>query len=236
MWFVGSRSWRFAHDDLDFLVRALIVRDAAELPVAGSPEVPPPVTRDLPAGPAVLPEADRPIAALQWLQWWRQMLDQAVREIAIRRAEDEGEDQLLRIQARVSGRQEVYDPPDFGSLSATPELRSAAVAVHARWLEQAVASAGRSRPAERAPEQLFEWHLVRDAAQQAATALGLDINEMDAVAHVMPVEGLWSYLAGPRCGVCSVGTAADPDAASELLRKLFMSGEGAGPGAEPKAR
>jgi hypothetical protein len=128
----GSSSWRFEHDDLDILHRALL-RDAAMLPVTASAEVPPRLIADVPASPAVVPGADRAAAARQWRRWWRRMLGEAAQEVSVRKAEDPGQDMLTRIKARTSWRHEICDPPDFVSLSAVPELRSAAVAAHAAY-------------------------------------------------------------------------------------------------------
>ena len=95
MYRTGSPSWRFEHDNLHILHRALFVRDAAMLPVTALPEVPPRLIDDVPAIPAVVPEADRAAAAQQWLLWWRRMLGQAVQEVSVRKAEDHGQDLSL---------------------------------------------------------------------------------------------------------------------------------------------
>ena len=221
----GSKSWRFEHDDLDILRRALFVRDAAMLSVAASVEVPPRLSGDVPMTTAVVSEGDRAVAARQWLLWWRHMLDQVAQEFIARKAEDPSDgledprDVMARLEARTRWRHEVCDPPGFAGISAWPELQSAAVgtySAHQAW------SPGTSRWSAAEP-RLFAWQIVRDAVQDAAASLDLPVSEMDAVAHVVPVEGEWSYIAGPGCGVCSVAVALDPAAASYLLRKLFIS-------------
>jgi hypothetical protein len=220
----GTKSWRFGHDDLDVLRRALFVRDAAMLPVTASVDVPPRLSGEIPAASAVLTEADRAVAAEQWLQWWRRMLDLTVREISVRKAEDPGDDMtaeatMARLQARTGWRHHVCDPPDFAGISAWPELRAAAAATHSSYQAW---SLGLSRQSA-ADDKFFAWQLVNDAVHDAAGSLGVPVSEMDAEAHVMPVEGQWSYIAGPGCGVCSAAVALDPVAASDLLRRLFMS-------------
>jgi hypothetical protein len=232
----GTKSWRFGHDDLDVLRRALFVRDAAMLPVAASADVPPRLSGEIPAAAAVLAEADRAAAAGQWLQWWRRMLDLAVREVSVRKAEDPGDDvtaevltedqvrqehiaRMARLQARTGWRHDVCDPPEFAGISAWPELRAAATATHSSYKAWSLGVSG--EPA--ADGRLFEWQLVNDAVHEAAASLGVPVSELDAEAHVMPVEGQWSYIAGPGCGVCSDALARDPVAASDLLRRLFMS-------------
>lgn len=222
----GSGSWRFEHDNLDILHHAVFVRDAAMLPVAGSAEVPPPLIGEFSPGPFGLSDADRGVAAGDWLIWWRRMLDQTVREIRVRRAEDPAQDMLERLLARVAGRDGVCDPPDFAGLSQMPELRGAAVAtLPAYWAWCRRSSSSRHS----APEQgRFRWQLVRDAAHDVAARLGVSLEEMDGVAHVLDVEGLWSYVAGAGCGACSAATSVDLDAASEFLHELFISGTAAG--------
>jgi hypothetical protein len=232
----GTKSWRFGHDDLDVLRRALFVRDAAMLPVIASADVPPRLSGDIPAASGALTEADRAAAAEQWLQWWRRMLDLAVGEVSARKAEDPSGDmtaeaRMARLRARTSWRRDVCDPPDFAGISAWPELRAAAAATHSSYQAWTVQLS--RRPATQ--YRLFEWpaaepppggarrHLVNDAVHDAAASLGVPVSEMDAEAHVMPVEGQWSYIAGPGCGVCSDAVALDPVAASDLLRRLFMS-------------
>ena len=220
----GQPSCRFESDNLDILHCALFVRDAAALPVRGSADVPPALIGEIPVRHLTWPELDRAIAGEQWLIWWRQMLNQAVREAQIRRAEDPAQDMRTRMLARVEGRHEVFDPPEFDGLSPMAELRSAVVALlpeYRAW------SAGTSRNS--APGQdRFSWQLVRDAAHLVAAQLGVSVDEMDAVAHVLDVQGCWSYVVGAGCGVCSVGAAVGHDTASALLRELFMSGSTAG--------
>ena len=220
----GSSSWRFEHDNGYMLRMPLFVRDALLLPVADSAEIPPPLAGEVPDGSAVLSEADRATAARQWTSWWRQIIDQLVREVIIRRAEDPREDIQIRIAARVRGREDVCDPPSFRSLAAVPELQSAAVVTlgaYEAWSADVARRPGPSR-------ELFAWQIVRDAAHDAAASVGLPVSQMDAVAHVVAVHGRWSYIGGAGCGICSTDVAADPATASELLRQLFVSGAPAG--------
>lgn len=139
-------SWRFEQADMDLLHHALFVRDAAKLPVASSPAVPPPLLGEAPEGPANLSDTDRGVAASDWLVWWRQMLDQAVREIRIRRAEDPAQDALTRALARFAGRQEICAPPDFAGLARMPELQSAAVATLTGYEAWRASRSARSEP------------------------------------------------------------------------------------------
>lgn len=225
----GSKSWRFEHDNLDVLRRALFVRDAAMLLVTDSVDVPPRLSGEVPPVPAVLVEADRAAAARQWLQWWRRILELAVREVSACKAEEPSHDMIHadvmdRVQARTDWRHELCDPPDFAGISAWPELRSAAAGTYSSyrtWSHRASRHPAAEGGLRLSP--FFAWQVVNDAVHDAAASLGVPVSEMDAVAHVIPVEGEWSYIAGPGCGVCSDAVALDPVAASELLRRLFRS-------------
>jgi hypothetical protein len=93
----GSKSWRFEHDDLDVLRRALFVRDAAMLPVAVSEMTPPRLTGDVPASSERRARGRpggrcRAVAAV-----WGLMLDQAVREFGSRNADDPGDDRMASL-------------------------------------------------------------------------------------------------------------------------------------------
>jgi len=73
---------------------------------------------------------------------------------------------------------------------------------------------------------MFAWPLVRDAAESTAADLGIPVGDVKGYADVLEVDGLWSYLAGPGCALCSAAVACDPLAAAGLLREVFSSGHG----------
>lgn len=198
----------------------LFVRDASLLPVADSAGVPPPLVAGVPDASSVLSEADRAAAGRQWESWWREIIDGLVGEVISRRAEDPLQDIQIRRQASFRGTEEVCDPPSFRSLAADPELQSAAIGTFGAYRAWSADKSQRPGP----HRELFAWQIVRDAAHEAAASLGLPVSEMDAVAHVIAVQGAWSFVAGAGCGICSTDVAADPAAASELLRQLFVSG------------
>jgi len=222
----GSSSWRFGHGDMGYLHTALFVRDAARLPLAPSADIPPRLVRDVPDYADVLPPGERAAAAQQWVVWWHRLLGQAVREarqsVTPLPGGTDPDDFEAVIQHRFAGREEVFDPPDFGSLAAMQPLQSAAIAaleLSHRW------------PASRAYDpggelERFAWPLVRDAAESTAADLGIPVGDLNGYAHVLEVEGLWSYLAGPGCALCSAAVACDPLAAARLLREVFSSGHG----------
>lgn len=217
----GSASWRFEQDNAQFLHLALFVRDAARLPVAPSAAIPPCLAGEVPDHAAAVPSGEQDAAAGQWAAWWGRLLTQAAREARRPRAQAAGTDPLAHERDRIEGREQVFDPPEFGSLAGLPAVQAAAIATFA----DAVQWSGRrdgQLPA-RSPEP-FPWALVRDAAEGTAAELGIPIGDLDAVTHVLDVTGSWSYLVGPGCALCSAAVAADPPAAGRLLHDLFGSG------------
>ena len=127
----GSPSWRFMEDDAQFLHLALFVRDAAGLTVARSDDIPPRLAGELPYHGEALTGAGRGAAAGQWVTWWYRLLAQAVREALRGNAPDGDQDPLARVRAVYAGREEVFDPPGFGSLADLPQLQQVAAAMFA---------------------------------------------------------------------------------------------------------
>jgi hypothetical protein len=218
----GSPSWRFMEDDAQFLHLALFMRDATGLAATRSDDIPPHLAGEVPGQAGALPEDERAAAAGQWVTWWRRLLAQAVREALRGNAPDGDQDPLAWVQAVYAGRQEVFDPPRFGSLADLPQLRPIAAAVYPdadRWWS----TRERTVPQEGGA---FAWRLVRDAAEDAAAELGIPIGDVTAAVYVLDVDGAWSYLAAPGCALCSVAVAVDPPAARRLLHDVFTTGRG----------
>jgi hypothetical protein len=221
----GTASWRFGHGDMGYLHTALFVRDAAGLPVAPSADIPPRLEGDVSDCADVLPPSERAAAGQQWVAWWHRLVGQAAREARqswTPLPANTGPDDLeARIRHRFAGRQDVFDPPGFGSLADMQALQSAAIStfeVSRGWSHSQQGCAGQL--------ERFGWPLVRDAAESAAADLGIPVGDVRGYANVLEVEGLWSYLAGPGCALCSAAVACDPSAASRLLREIFSSGHG----------
>jgi hypothetical protein len=81
------------------------------------------------------------------------------------------------------------------------------------------------QPGSRADRpEVFAYPIVRQAAESTAAVLGVPASELSGYAHVLEVEGLWSYLAGPGCALCSAALACDRQTAARLLREVFSSG------------
>lgn len=82
---------------------------------------------------------------------------------------------------------------------------------------------GTEPPSEHVTPAGFRWTAIRDAAESVASERGVPAGDIRAVTHVIEVEGLWSYLIAPGCGICSTDVAASPDAAARYLREVFGS-------------
>jgi hypothetical protein len=222
----GSKSWRFGHGDMGYLHTALFVRDAARLPVAPSADIPPRLAGDVADCADVLRPGERGAAGQQWAIWWHRLVGQAAREARqswtpLPVGTDPDDFEAL-IRHRFGGREDVFDPPVFRSLADMQPLQSAVTATFEGWLGWS-----HSRPAGGGTsERLFAWPLVRDAAESTAADLGIPVGDLNGYADVLDVEGLWSYLAGSACALCSAATARDPLAAARLLREIFGSGHG----------
>ncbi len=217
----GSGSWRFEDDNAQYLNHALFVRDGAGLVVPSAADIPPRLAGNVPDYSDALPSGERAAAGHQWVVWWRRLLGQTVREARQSVTLPDGSDLQSIIRHRFAGRDDVFDPPAFGSLADMQPLQSAAVAmfeIAGRW--------SNSQPGSQASQPRFAWPLVRDVAESTAAELGNPVGDLSAVAHVLDVRGLWSYLAGPGCALCSAAVATDPSATRQLLRELFSSGPG----------
>jgi hypothetical protein len=216
----GSASWRFGHGDMGYLRSALLVRDAAGLPVAAAGDIPPRLAENVPDHREVLAPGDGRTAGQQWVVWWRRLVSQAAREGQRRWTAPPGDDveARLRMQYVFEGQREVFDPPDFASLTDLEPLRSAVRAVFGMPPD-------RSDSRRRGPDRrIFEFQLVRDVAERTAVDLGVPVSDVTGYAHVIDVEGLWWYLAGPGCVLCSAEAASDLSTAARILREVFTSG------------
>jgi hypothetical protein len=224
----GTGSWQFGHGTMGYLETALFVRDAAGLPVEPDPSVPPRLTGDVPDHSGVLAPGDRIAAARQWLSWWHRLTRQAAAEgqrAMVRRppADTEHEFQDV-IRFRFAGREDVFDPPEFRSLTGAQPLHLAVTSIwpfEGQW--------SRSRPGDREAQGSFGPPAIRDAAEGTAAELGIPVGSITGYAYVLSVAGHWSFLAGPGSALVSAGLARDPVAAGQLARDIFRSAAGHDP-------
>jgi hypothetical protein len=209
----GSPSWRFGSDVSDSLLVALYVRDVNGLNIPASGDVPP-----LLDGPLSV-EVSGASAEAQWRDWWNALLDLWL--ASERHPSDlPRTDVRVRMRRRMAAWREVYDPPEFGSLVGSPELRALlrsgfAAANHwASQRRQVLVSDGREQ---------FDYEIIGAVAESVARVHGVSPGAVCASAQVLPVSGLWWRRVRPGAVLCSVAAARDEDSARVLLRDAFES-------------
>ncbi|MGW3174842.1 hypothetical protein [Streptomyces sp. NPDC001153] len=225
MHYAHSSSWRFSEGSSQMLHAALFIRDAAALPVPADEPVPP-----LLGHPPVAVDAseslDREGLAAQWLEWWGELVRCEMSEHHRSQGED-SDDTALPVERILQRREAVFDPPDFDSLRATPQLQ----ALVRKNFRESLLWAGEMRrrnPSGRPPgRSAFSWTLVKSVAENVATTYGVPHADVTGAVQVLRVEGIWSQSTGPGRTLCSTAAAADPDFAAALLRDTFVSGLGA---------
>lgn len=215
MQLAGRPSWRFEENDAGDLHLALFARDAAGLQVPPAPDIPPPLSaaiESLLAQPAAA-------AASQWVTWWRGLVGFQAAEVQPPHGPGPDRDMHAWMEGMRQRRAAVFDPPGFESLASMPELRAVARATLAPDGRPLL----RRRPPTGRPPGAFGYRVVRAAAESAIAEFGVGPGEIDGTVHVLDVQGAWSYLAAPGYVLCSTTLAADPAAATALLRTVFAS-------------
>jgi hypothetical protein len=206
----GSESWSFRHRIAQLPHAAVYVRDVTGLEPPPDPVLPPPLGVPDDEWRDVLDEAGRAAAGAQWLRWWRGL---AVAEAVERGSPGE----VIRHS---------FWPGDDGRIAGLgPGDQSA--------LQRAVAAAfdsGRSwlrrcrSPVPETGGACFEWHLVRDVAEDVARRHGVSPGAVRGTAVELRVEGNWWAGLGSGVTACSVACAQDPQTARDVLLEAFESG------------
>jgi len=215
MQIAGRTSWRLSEQDGGDLYLALLARDAGGLEVPPTPDMPPPVTTAIDR----LPVAPSPVAAVQWVTWWRGLVSFQADEASPSRRPGPEDDVHAWLDSMRERHMAVFDPPRFGSLASMPELRAVASAMFAgdgRLLQRLGEARGMAPAA-------FDYQIVRAVAESAIADFGVDPGEIDGTVQFLDVQGAWSYLAAPGYALCSMELAADATAAAQVLRAVFAS-------------
>lgn len=209
-------SWRFSVGRPQFLHLALYIRDATMLEVNPAPDIPPRLSWDLPQSDSPFSLGQRGAAAVQWIEWWHDLLDYEVNEA--RQSELElNDDPAYRAEMMASRQNAVFDPPSFNSLAAMPVLQTAVRARFAEGLERY------NKWASQSPDS-FPHETVRNAVESTARMRGIQRGRTRAVVGLLDVQGLWSYILAPGLALCSSSTALDGDIACTFLQVVFNSG------------
>jgi hypothetical protein len=206
----GSESWAFGHGIAQLPHAAVYVRDVTGLEPPPDPAIPPRLGVTDDERRDVLDEAGRAQAGAQWLRWWRGLVVAGATEKG-----SPGEVTRHSFWPDGDGRIAGLGP---GDQSALQQAVAAAYGDGCRWLD-------RHRPPEPdASQECFEWHLVRDVAEDVARRHQVSPGDVRGTAVVLRVEGTWWAGFGSGVAACSVACAQDPQTARDVLLEAFESG------------
>lgn len=214
---VDQPSWQFRHAVRDHLHEVLLVRDALSLPVGGGSDLPPRLT-EVEAVSGVLDGDQLVEAASAWPSCWNSVLAITARhELQLGSL---GDDPVQGLRTRRAERRQVFDPPDWVSLSDRPALRAAAQEVLAR--ERRWVMPNRSSPANFGRES-FSWSVVNATAESLIDELHVSPDALKGCAFVLQVEGVWWHIALPGVALSSYQASVDPFQSELIVREAFRS-------------
>lgn len=206
----GSESWAFGHGIEQLPHAAVYVRDVTGLEPAPDPVLPPSLSVSGDERRDVLDEAGRAEGGVQWLRWWRGLVAAEATDWG-----SPGEVIAHSFWPDGDGRIAGLGP---GDQSALQRAVAASFGDGCRWLH-------RHRPPEQdARRECFEWHLVRDVAEDVARRHQVSPGAVRGNAVVLRVAGTWWAGFGSGVTACSVACAQDPQTAREVLLEAFESG------------
>ncbi|MEU6507721.1 hypothetical protein [Streptomyces sp. NPDC046942] len=224
MHYANTPSWRFTQGTSQMLHAALFIRDAATLPVPATAPVPPPLINH--PEPVDVPHPlDREVLAAQWLEWWSKLVNCEMSEDRPSQGES-SDDTALRMDRILQQRKTVFDPPDFDSLRATPQLQALVRQNFRESLLWTKEVKPRKPPGSSPGASAFPRSLVKNVAEKVAMTHDVPIADVTGAVQVLRVEGIWSQPTAPGRMLCSTAAAAHPDFATALLRDTFVSGLG----------
>lgn len=213
----GIPSWQFTLDVPRRPHAALYVRDALALRVEPGPTVPPPLEGAVPVRGAVLDDAVRLEAALEWPSWW----DSVVAEEAALNLSPEVGARRAWIREMESRAMAFAEPPQYASLSDGSALRRALEALLPEadvWAEGPLSA---NRPS--AGGSMFDDGLVEQVAQDVAFDRDVALDAVHGVALVLLVRGVWWARYCPGIVLCSPAATRDATTAHAALRAAFDS-------------
>jgi hypothetical protein len=203
----GSESWTFGHRITQLPHAAIYVRDAVGLEPPPDPVLPPRMGVPDDELREILDEAGRAQAGADWLRWWRGLVPAEAAEQG-----QPGEVTQHRFWPGDDGRIAGLGP---GDQSALQHAVVASFDDGCHWLH-------RLRPPVLA--QTFEWHLVRDVAEDVARRRRVSLGTVRGAAVVLEVDRNWWASFGSGATACSVACAQDPTTAKNVLLEAFESG------------
>ena len=208
----GLGSWRLDVSDSDLAEMALFVRDAVGLVVPAAVDLPPALNGPVADRRGVLSDRDRADASVQWVWWWRQILEV---EFGVKRG--------LRLSAAerrateaVAAVRSVSDPPEFTALAHAPQLRAAVRASFndvSRWRRHRVSRL----------EAGSNVDVVKQAVDDVAFDREVPVEALNGTLVVLPVEGVWWRRIAPGQILCSDTATSSPETFYQVVYEVVTS-------------
>jgi hypothetical protein len=210
----GSTSWCFAQDVSQPLNVLLYFREVLGLSVLPPTVAPPRVVGADEIQPAPALDVDDPRTAdEEFTAWWARVLGyEAGRQLATANRAAPRRDR--------SGRQQVFDPPDWHCLDGSVlrgSVRDHFVPAR-RWsLDRQQEIVGSC------PGALFDPSVLADLAAEAAERRQVPMGGIAGAVLIIAVAGPWWALLHEGVAVCSIMATRDPTIARRIAAKVFAS-------------
>jgi hypothetical protein len=199
---------------------ALFIRDAFHLKPEDDTTLPPRLMGDVPNLSALVPGFDPFEAALEWATWW----DRAVGyEGAVALGEFEEGEQRDVLRDMAVARAQVFDPPNFESMSDSPSLRPLAKAAHREALRWSKYRSSRSNPAL---HRGTRDSVVTRVAWETCVALHVKPSQLSATVIILDVDGAWRSFPRPGLLLCSANVLRKESLFEDYLRETFLESLG----------
>ncbi len=192
----------------------LYVRDACGLDPPADPVVPPRLAGNVADLAPKCSPTDREQAVAGWLEWWRRMV--AVEGASLLGEVSSGAGGAVP-QRRDVARQ-VFDPPRFDSLGASPPL--------GRLARTSCEQALRWFTPSRTRSETSRSRAMKVVAEEVCAANRVSPGSLNAGVVALDVEGPWWNFPRPGVLLCSRDVLADLSLFSPLLRRAFEAGLG----------
>jgi hypothetical protein len=191
---------------------ALFVRDAVGLLVPVAADLPPELNGPVADLSGVLNDRDRADASVQWVSWWRQILEV---EFGVKRGPSQPAEGRRTSEVLAAVRT-VSDPPEFTALAHVPQLRAAVRASFddvSRWQRRRVSRL----------EAGSGGDVVKQAVDDVAFDRGVPVEALSGALVVLPVAGLWWRRIAPGQVLCSEAATSSPKTNYQVVYEVFAS-------------
>lgn len=213
---------------------ALYIRDTAGIRISGDSSAPPPLRR-VEATRAPSAQVHSGGLGVQWMDWWRWIAEHEATAAAIGRDASFGG--TLDVARQIVGTMELaFDPPEFASLTGSPDLRALVAARHREALDWwSRLDVNGSLDGGESAAHGIPIPIIQRAAETVATERGVPVDGLAADIGVLEVTGTWSQIVAPGYVLCSADLTRDVDVAEGVVRRAFWSGlDGSSSGSAPR--